>query len=90
MKEPKKTYTKGNIVVQEINVGDIHYEFDYGLGIKCKVLTKPEWDGEGYSWKSKKISGNDNSIISYYVRHDMSHYSPNLYNYEAYKGVMLI
>ena len=35
------THTKGNIIVEEIKVGDIHYEYDMGLGIKCEVLTKP-------------------------------------------------
>jgi hypothetical protein len=29
-----KTYTKGNIIVEDIKVGDIHYEFEYSLGIK--------------------------------------------------------
>lgn len=75
--------TKGNVIVNKIKIGDIHYEYSYGLGIKCEVITLPKHDGEGYwSWKSKNlITG---KIITYGVREDMSHYAPNLYDYEAY------
>jgi len=36
-----KTYTKGNVIVEEIKVGDIHYEYELGVGIKCEVTTLP-------------------------------------------------
>lgn len=31
------TYTKGNVIVEKIKIGDIHYEYEYGIGIKSEV-----------------------------------------------------
>ncbi len=77
------THTKGNVIVEEIKVGDIHYEYDLGLGIKTKVLTKPKLNEEGnWVWKSKNL--NSNKEIDYLVNPKYSHYSANLYSYEAY------
>lgn len=39
--EKTKTFTKGNIIVEDIKVGDIQYEFEYGMGIKSEVVTLP-------------------------------------------------
>lgn len=36
-----KTYTKGNIVIEEIKIGDIHYEYDCGMGVKVRVISLP-------------------------------------------------
>ncbi len=88
MKEPEKTMTKGNIIVQNLKIGDITYEFEHGMGVKSEVITKPEWDGKGYKWKSKNTKTDD--VIDYYVSHGLSHYGPNLYDNEAYKGVKYI
>ena len=78
-----KTLTKGNIIVEEIKIGDIHYEYEYGVGIKCKVITLPEEDNEGnWSWKSENVTGGKE--INYFVNPKYSHYGPNLYDYEAY------
>lgn len=78
-----ETLTKGNIIVENIKIGDIHYEFEFGIGIKCEVLTLPKRDGDGYwTWQSKNlITG---AKINYGVQEGMSHYAPNLYDYEAY------
>lgn len=77
------TRTKGNVIVEEINVGDIHYEFEYGTGIKVEVISKPIRDNNGYwSWKSKSLT--TGQIINYGVSEGYSHYGPNLYDYEAY------
>lgn len=77
------TTTKGNIIVENIKVGDIHYEFEYGLGIKSEVLTLPVRDDNGYwSWTSKNLT--TDRIIEYGVTEGMGHYGPNLYDYEAY------
>ena len=77
------TLTKGNIIVENIKIGDIHYEFDYNCGIKCEVITLPTKDENGYwSWKSKNLKSGD--IINYGISEDMQHYGPNLYDYEAY------
>lgn len=77
------TYTKGNVIVEEIKIGDIHYEYEYGVGIKCEVVTLPVRDEDGlWLWKSKNLTTGD--IIDYGVHEKYSHYGPNLYNHEAY------
>jgi hypothetical protein len=79
-----KTRTKGDVIVEEIKVGDIHYEYEYGMGIKCEVITLPTLnDDEQYEWRSKNVNSGD--IINYLVDPRHSHYGPNLYDYEAYK-----
>ena len=78
--------TKGNVIVNEIKIGDIHYEFENGFGIKSEVISLPVNNGEGYwSWKSKNTKSGVE--IEYGVSEGMSHYAPNLYNYVAYAGV---
>ena len=80
----KKTYTKGNIIVEDIKVGDIHYEYEYNCGRKCKVLTLPVRDDSGYwTWTSENL--NTGKILNYGVREGYSHYAPNLYDCEAYQ-----
>ena len=82
------THTKGNIVIEEIKIGDIHYEFEYGTGIKSEVISLPIRDEDGlWEWKSKTSSG---KIINYAVHEKYSHYGPNLYDYEAYSGCEII
>lgn len=77
------TLTKGNVIVENIKVGDIHYEFKYNLGIKCEVITLPVRNDKGYwSWKSKNL--NTGKQIDYTVCEEFPHYSSNLYDYEAY------
>lgn len=77
------TRTNGNIIVEEIKVGDIHYDFDLGFVVKCEVLTLPERDSEGgWTWRSKSLKGDN--IVEYFVKEGMSHYAPKLYDYEAY------
>lgn len=78
------THTKGNVIVEEIKVGDIHYEYELGCGIKCEVLSKPIMDEDGnWSWKSKNV--NTGKEVKYFINPKYSHYSPNLYDYEAYR-----
>ena len=77
------THTKGNVIVEQIKVGDIHYEYEYGIGIKCEVLTKPTLDEDGnWIWKSKNVTSG--AEINYLVNPKYTHYSSNLYDYEAY------
>jgi len=85
MEETKpKTHTRGNVIVEDIEVGDIHYEFEYGTGIKSEVTTLPTIDEHGsYIWKGKNLKGGN--IIDYCVNPKYPHYAPNLYDYEAYK-----
>lgn len=80
----KKVYTKGDVIVQEIKIGDIHYEYEYNVGIKSEVVTLPEKDSNGYwSWQSKNLS--TGKIIEYGVHEMYSHYGPNLYNSPVYE-----
>ena len=79
-----KTYTKGDVIVEEIKIGDIHYEYELGVGIKCEVITLPKLNETGqYIWESKNLK--TDNIINYLVDPKYPHYSSNLYNYEAYK-----
>ena len=78
------TRTKGNVIVENIKIGDIHYEYDLGVGIKSEVITKPKKNKEGnWIWKSKNV--NSGEEINYLVNPKYPHYSVNLYDYEAYK-----
>jgi len=77
------THTKGDVIVEEIKVGDIHYEYGFNMGIKSQVISLPTRDDTGYwSWQSKNV--NTGKIIDYGVHEGMSHYAPNLYTNEAY------
>jgi len=76
-------HTRGNVIVDQIKIGDIHYEYDLGIGIKVKVLTLPVQDGEVWTWDAEQIS--TGKVIRYMVNEKYTHYSVNLYDYEAYK-----
>lgn len=81
----KKTLTKGNVIVEDIKIGDIHYEFEYGFYIKSEVLTEPKRNKDGYwTWTSRNTL--TEQLIDYGVREDMAHYGPNLYDNMAYEG----
>jgi hypothetical protein len=78
-----RTHTKGNVIIEEIKVGDVHYEYDMGLGIECEVITLPTMNEDGnWTWKSKNLK--HGAIIDYLVNPQYSHYSSNLYDYKAY------
>lgn len=84
-----KVLTKGNIVVNDIKVGDIHYEFGYGCGIKCEVISEPRRNKDGqWIWQSKNLKSNE--VINYMVSEGFEHYGPNLYDYEAYTGMKYV
>lgn len=76
-----KTYTNGNIIVDEISEGDIHYEMQSGRKIKCKVLTTPSKDERGL-WYWKSIDLESGGIIEYMVKTGKSQYSPYLFDNE--------
>lgn len=83
------TYTRGNVILENIKIGDIHYEFEYGLGIKSEVISLPVRNEEGeWRWQSKNLK--TGGIINYMVNEKYSHYGPNLYDCEAYQGVRYI
>lgn len=76
------TYTRGNVIIENIKVDDIHFEFDYGLCVKSKVLTTPKLYKDGFRWKSLNLTTNE--TINYFVNPQYSVYAPKLYNYNAY------
>lgn len=76
--------TKGNVVIEDIKIGDIHFEFQFGMCIKSKVIEAPVFNDGYWSWKNECcFSGKK---IDYGVRIGHSHYGPNVYDYEAYMG----
>lgn len=83
-----KTHTGGDIIVEEIKVGDIHYEFEYGMCIKTEVLSLPKLNDELWEWQSKSMS--NGRIIDYAVHIKYPHYAPKLYSYEAYSGCTML
>lgn len=80
------THTKGNVIVENIKIGDIHYEYFYGLGIKVEVISAPrseERESDVYwTWQAKDLTSG--RVIDYGVSSKHAHYGPNLYDYEAY------
>jgi hypothetical protein len=79
-----KTHTRGNVIVEDIKIGDIHYEYEYNFGIKVEVISLPIRSEEGeWSWQSKQVS--TGRIIDYLVVEGYTHYSAKLYDYEAYE-----
>ena len=84
MKKKTKTYTKGDVIVEDIRIGDIHYGYLYNFGVKLQVLTRPFINGDGnWEWKVRRIS--DGKILTYVVSTRYPHYSANLYTYKAYE-----
>lgn len=84
----EKTFTRGDVIVEEIEVGDIHYEFEYGCCIKSEVISKPQMVDEMWEWKSRNL--NTGETVNYGVNPKYSHYGPKLYTYEAYSGCKFI
>lgn len=78
------TMTRGNVIVENIKIGDTHYEFDMGVGVESEVISLPVQDEEGcWTWQNKvKSTG---KIIDYLVRPGFEHYSAKLYDYKAYE-----
>lgn len=79
----KRIYTKGNVEVQNIKLGDIHYEYGYGAELKSTVIGIPKEVEPGY-WQWINKTDNNEEVV-YGVREDMGHYGPNVYTYQAYK-----
>jgi hypothetical protein len=84
--EKSKTQTKGNVIVEDIKIGDIHYEYHMGLCIKSEVISLPKKNSDGnWVWQSKSLKSG--KVIDYMVNPNFaSHYSVNLYDYEAHHG----
>lgn len=70
--------TRGDVQVNDIEVGDTLYELDMGRVITSVVKTSPERDSEGeWRWISVNIlTGRD---IHYLVSEKYPEYAPKLY-----------
>lgn len=71
-----KTRTGGDVIVEDIEVGDKHQEREYGIILEVEVLTKPILTDDKWTWQSKSSTGR---IIDYLVTIGYSHYAPKLY-----------
>lgn len=79
-----KTYTGGNVIIEDIQIGDIHYEYDMNLCIKSKVISLPKQTNDEDIWRWKSVNVNTGQSIDYLVNVKYATYSPKLYDYEAY------
>lgn len=78
--------TKGNVEVDKIKIGDVHYEFEHPFFVKVEVIELPKEVEPGFwIWRAKNTL-NENQIITYSVRVGFEHYGPNLYDHESYRG----
>jgi hypothetical protein len=85
----KRIFTKGNVEVQNIKIGDIHYEYEFGFCIKSEVISLPIRKDDGmWTWRSKICSSG--KVIRYAVNEIYGYYGPNLYDYEAYSNSKII
>lgn len=88
----QRIFTKGNVEIQNIKVGDIHWEFFNGFYIKSKVLTSPKKEKRKednyYTWESEVVETTTNkelgSIIKYGQSDSYPHYGLNIYDHPAY------
>lgn len=81
--------TKGNVIVNKLQIDDIIYEFQWNFCIKSKVITLPQRDSQGYwTWKCETLS--NGKIIDYGVSEEHPHYAPNIYDFEAYQGCKML
>lgn len=77
-----KIITGGDVIVNEIKVGDTIYEYEFNIEIKTTVKTLPTRNEDGlWEWVGETDDGN---IVNYAVHEDYPHYSPKLYTYQAY------
>lgn len=95
MTDIKKTKTRGNVIVNDIKVGDVHYEYDFGYGIQCQVTEAPKLENGKWTWKSKNLkSGVDINYLIPDINSENggsnSQFGPKLYDHEAYKGIKYI
>jgi len=75
------THTRGNVIIEDIKIGDTQYEYDYGFKIISEVVSLPEFVNDGWSWKNKRSSG---EIINYFINPKYAHYGPKLYTADVY------
>ena len=76
-----ETKTNGNIIVENINVGDVHYEHRNGLCVKSVVTSKPTLNDDGFwVWESKNVFSGE--ILKYNASGTYTEYNPVIYDHE--------
>jgi len=80
-----KTMTKGNVIIEELKIGDTIYEYNTGLHCESIVMNLPVLEGDIYSWYAKEKT--TNRIIHYKQNVKYPHYGLNIYTYPAYVKV---
>ena len=92
-----------SIIVKDIEVGDVHYESEYGITLIVKVISpivsvdvtkefgelngKPRFQ---HTWESQVIESKQmtvGQVVDYRLTDGMEHYGPSLYDYQAYIGM---
>ena len=73
----KEIRTRGNVIVNDLKIGDEIVEIEYGNRIVTRVKTLPKRNEDGL-WEWKGETPND-AIVDYAVHEDYPHYAPNLY-----------
>lgn len=69
------TYTKGDVIIEDIEIGDVHYEYGGDEELKVTVVTKPilERVTNGHLWTWTAYLDDDREdIIEYAISPDSS------------------
>lgn len=82
--ETMKTMTKGNVIIEDIKIGDILYGYEYGCVAVTEVLTLPELKDNVYRWKAKNTK--TGKEIEYAQNIKYPHYGLNIYSEPTYAG----
>lgn len=73
----------GEVIVEFIEIGDVHYEFSGDVGCKMTVITEPTLNSAGnYMWESKSLK--TGKIHKMMVNPQFPQYAPKLYTQQAY------
>ncbi len=77
-----KTFTKGNIIIENLKCGDVIYEFGYNMCIKSTITKEPTLvDG---IWYFDSLIEGKNETINYAQSTEYPHYGLNIYDCMAY------
>lgn len=84
------TRTRGDIIINDLKIGDIVWECEYGTCEAFEITTKPEVKDEVWHWKARHCK--TDKIIDYSMADANSEngkynsqFGLKLYSYEAYK-----
>jgi hypothetical protein len=65
----------GNLVIEDIKVGDIYYEYVNGIEIECEVITLPVFNDSLQTWTWTSRNTLTNNEIHYRVSEGVSEVS---------------